>query len=132
MHSPHDPNLDDPKLGDANLDENVLQSLRNALVPPEADAAEASRRTRELADRLAASLSQLPAHVEFAGRPATELECAAMLESLPLFEQLAEAAGLRQRYTGLVARCRLHYTAYREYRSRDDRPETYVEFFAEP
>lgn len=111
-----------------NSEDDSLQSLRDAFMHPEADSAEASRRTRELADRLAHSLSQLPSHVEFRGRPASELECAAMLEALPLFEQLAATAGLRERYAELITRCRLHYNAYRQYQSLENRPATYEEF----
>ena len=109
-------------------EDDHLQPLRDAFLHPVEDTAAARDRTRQLADRLAQSLSKLPSHVEFQGRPATELECAAMLEALPLFEQLAESAGLHHRYTELVDRCRLHYHAYRQYQATPDRPESYEQF----
>ena len=119
-------------------EDDALQSLRDAFWHFQTGSQEAgsqgmgpqeaAQRTRELADRLADSLSQLPAHVQFRGRPASEHECAAMLEALPLFEQLAATAGLHERYAELVSRCRLHYHAYRRYQSLPDRPPTYEEF----
>lgn len=111
-----------------DAESDPLESLRRAYLRQTADADEAAERTREMADRLARSLAQLPTHVQFQGRPASEHECEAMQEALPLFEQLAESAGLRERYEALIERCRLHFDAYRRYLADPKRPASYADF----
>lgn len=116
------------KFSPMDAESDPVESLRMAYLRQSADADEAAERTREMADRLATSLAQLPRHVQFRGRPASEHECAAMQEALPLFEQLAESAGLRERYEGLINRCRLHFDAYRRYLADPNRPASYGDF----
>lgn len=111
-----------------DAESDPLEALRSAYLRQTTDAGEAAERTRELADRLADALAELPAHVQFQGRPASEHECEVMQQALPVFEQLAETAGLRHRYEGLIARCRLHFAAYRQYLADPHRPASYAEF----
>lgn len=115
---------------DAELDppDDPLESLRRAYLRQSSDTGEAAVRTREIADRLAHALAELPAHVQFQGRPASEQECEVMQEALPVFEQLAEASGLRPRYEELITRCRLHFNAYRKYLADPHRPPTYADY----
>lgn len=111
-----------------DAESDPLEALRGAYLRQSTDAGEAADRTREMADRLAQSLARLPAHVEFQGRPASEHECEVLQEVLPLFEQLAESAGLRHRYEELIARCRLHFDTYRRYLADPERPASYADF----
>jgi hypothetical protein len=47
-------------------------------------------------------------------------ECGELLAFLPVFEEQAEILGVGERYRYLRARCRFHFTKYRQYLESED------------
>jgi hypothetical protein len=112
-------------------DTSELALLLAAIRHDPSDRRSRLRLIQKIADRLRYSLHEIPAGVLFGMDGASPEQCLELEAELEEFCQLTAAEQMEQNYVPLVAACRHHFRAYRDFILHKEKYESYAEYLAQ-